>query len=121
MTPTTQDLQKLKDQKAIAVKELNTLALHRRANANLVATGALTVFGGVLTTIPISIRQRDWKVWTLPFLAAFTFGFSSAGTESKDLGKSLKVLGWISQAAIATALMKQNKDNAKAQLASESN
>jgi len=115
--PTTAELQQLKDQKQVAIKELNTLALHRRANTNLIAAGALTMFGGLLTTIPISIRQRDWKIWALPFMAVFVIGFAGADTESKDLGKTLKIIGWLTQTAVATAFMKQNKDNAKEQLA----
>lgn len=119
MTTTLADgLTALKSQKKVAVEELNTLALHRRANANLIAAGALTVFAGIFTTIPISIRQRDWKIWALPFIVAFGLGVTSIGFENKDSEKALTVTAWFAQAALATGFMAQNKSAAKFKLAS---
>lgn len=108
----------LKAQKQTAVKELDTLATHRRANANLIAAGALTVFAGIFTTIPISIRQRDWKIWALPFLVAAGLGIAGVGFEDKDSKQAIKVVAWFAQAGLATGFMAQNKNAAKFKLAS---
>ena len=51
--------------KTSAIRELNKLALQRRANANITSATAWTFIGGLLATVPISIR-RDWKISVLP-------------------------------------------------------
>ena len=70
-------------------------------------------------TVPISIRQRDWKVWALPFATALAVFFAGYNDKTNELPGSYKLIGWASQAGLAAWFMKQNKDAAKIKLASE--
>ena len=102
-----------------AVRELNKLSTERRANANIAAAAAWIVLGGIFATVPMSIRQRDWKVWALPFATAFFIGFAGYDSEQDKLPGGYKLVSWASQAGLAAWFIKQNKDEAKIKLASE--
>ena len=102
-----------------AVRELNKLSTQRRANANIAAATAWIVLGGLFATVPMSIRQRDWKVWVLPFATAFFIGFAGYDSNEDKLSGGYKLIAWGSQAGLAAWFMKQNKDEAKIKLASE--
>ena len=102
-----------------AVRELNKLSTQRRANANLAAATAWIGLFGIFSTVPISIRQRDWKVWALPFATAFFIAFAGYDSEQDKIPGGYKLIAWTSQAGLAAWFMKQNKDEAKIKLASE--
>ena len=102
-----------------AVRELNKLSTERRANANIAAAAAWIVLGGIFATVPMSIRQRDWKVWALPFATAFFVAFAGYDSEQDKTPGGYKLVSWVSQAGLAAWFIKQNKDEAKIKLASE--
>ena len=105
--------------KHTAVKELNRLSLERRAHANLAAATAWIMLGGLLATVPMSIRQRDWKIWALPFATAFFIAIAGYDYEQDKIPGGYKLVSWASQAGLAAWFMKQNKDEAKLKLASD--
>lgn len=102
-----------------AIKELNKLSTERRANANIAAATAWIVLGGIFATVPMSIRQRDWKVWALPFATAFFIGVAGYDANQDKTPGGYKLIAWASQAGLAAWFMKQNKDEAKLKLTSD--
>ena len=105
--------------KHTAVKELNKLATERRANANIAAATAWVGLGGLLASVPMSIRQRDWKIWALPFASAFCVFLAGYDYNRDSISGGYKLVGWATQAGLAGWFMKQNKDEAKLKLASD--
>jgi hypothetical protein len=107
------------DIKNSAIRELNKLSTERRANANIASATAWIGLGGIFATVPMSIRQRDWKVWALPFATAFVIAFAGYDDKQDKIPGGYKLIAWGSQAGLAAWFMKQNKDEAKIKLASE--
>lgn len=105
--------------KNTAVKELNRLSLERRAHANIAAATAWAGLGGLIATVPMSIRQRDWKIWALPFASAFCVFIAGYDFNRGEISGGYKLVGWATQAGLAGWFMKQNKDEAKLKLASD--
>ena len=66
-------------------------------------------------SIPISIRQKDWKVSVLPFLSALFIILVGIGGEYKS-DSAWKFVGWTTQAAFCALLVKQNRDEAEDEL-----
>lgn len=102
-----------------ALQSLDKLATERRIEASIPAATALTLVFGLFASVPISVRQRDWKIWALPFLAGLTLMFGGWDTAKDEIHPFGKVLGWSTQAGLVAFFMKQNKDDAKQKLANE--
>lgn len=107
------------DIKHTAIKELNKLSIERRANANIAAATAWAGLFGLFATVPMSIRQRDWKIWALPFASAFFVFIAGYDTNREEIPGGYKLVGWATQAGLAGWFLKQNKDEAKFKLASD--
>ena len=107
------------DIKHSAIRELNKLSTERRANANIAAATAWVGLGGLLASVPMSIRQRDWKIWVLPFASAFFIFTAGYDSNRDEIPGGYKLVGWATQAGLAGWFMKQNKDEAKLKLASD--
>ena len=105
--------------KQTAIKELNKLSIERRANANIASATALAGLFGLLATVPMSIRQRDWKIWALPFASAFFLFIAGYDSNRDQIPGGYKLVGWVTQAGLAGWFMKQNKDEAKLKLSSD--
>lgn len=116
MTSIASELQNFK--KTAAEAQIK-LATQRRANANLATAAVLTTLCGLFASVPISIRQRDWKVWALPFLAAFSLAVVGYDDKKGDINPGAKALALLTQGGVAAWIMKQNKDEAKVKLSSE--
>ena len=105
--------------KTSAIRELDKLALQRRANANITSATAWTFIGGLFATVPISIRQRDWKIWALPFVAGMAMAFIGYDASKEEFHPVTQLLALGTQAGLAGAFIKQNKDEAKITLSGE--
>ena len=93
--------------------KLSQPVLDRRANCKLPTAIALVAFFSLFATIPMSIRQRDWKIWLLPMLAGATVFLM--GSNKEPAGKAVyKFAGWSTQAALVGVLLHRNKEDALA-------
>ena len=99
--------------------QVDSIALKRRAEANVGVAGVLAGFFALFATVPISIRQRDWKVWVLPFVAALTIFFICEGKETEGEKAVYKFGGWATQGALCGVLLAKNKEEAKSRLEQE--
>ena len=97
----------------------NKLLPLNRANANLAAAIAWIGLFGLFSGVPISIRQRDWKIWALLLLTNFFIAIAGYDNKTEDIDGGYKIIAWGSQAGLAAWFLKQNKDEAKIKLASE--
>ena len=98
------------------IKQMTTLSnqvLDRRANCRISNAVALSFFFSLFATVPMSIRQRDWKLWVLPFAAVLTI-MSTGAMQAKDseVPPAYKLLGYTAGAAVSGLLLKNNKDEA---------
>ena len=110
----------------------------RRANANFILVGVWAAVAGMLATVPIAIRQRDWKVSVIPAFFAFVCAFAAesaetqakitvlkasqyitAGVASADFAETkemtavFETLKYTSSGVLAATLVKQNKEKAQ--------
>lgn len=99
--------------------QVDSIALKRRAEANVGAAGVLAGLFACFATVPISIRQRDWKLWVLPFVAGFTILLIGAGKETKGEQAVYKLGGWATQGVLCGVLLAKNKEEAKLRLKQE--
>ena len=101
------------------MKTLTPSALKLRSDANPVAAGILAGLFGMLASVPISIRQKDWKVWALPALAgAFLFMVSTAQNNAFER-RFYSLLALCGQGGLCAALVSQNKRDARETLATK--
>jgi len=107
------------DIKNTANKALNKLVIERRANANIASATAWVGLAGLFASVPMSIRQRDWKIWALPFASACCVILAGYDTNREEFPGGYKIVGWATQAGLAGWFMKQNKDEAKFKLVSD--
>ena len=101
------------------VQHLNEEALNFRANANIGAASFLSGFFSVFALVPISIRQRDWKIWVVPFASAFLVMIPHYDWEKEEFPSGIGLMGGIIQGSIACALLTGNKNEAKRVLANK--
>lgn len=52
------------------VSRLDKEIIDRRANANPAFAGIWVGFTSLFASVPISIQQKDWRIWAIPFGAA---------------------------------------------------
>ena len=90
---------------------LTQKVIDRRANCRIPSAVALVACFGAVASIPMSIRQRDWKIWVLPLLAAGTFGVAGADKEPTE-ATLYRILGWGAQAGLAGVMLHRNKEDA---------
>ena len=100
----------------INITQMTTLAnqvIDRRANCRIGNAVALSFFFSLFATVPMSIRQRDWKLWALPFAAGAAIMLTGA-MQAKDgeVPPAYKLLGYSAGAAVSGLLLKNNKDDA---------
>ena len=99
--------------------QVDSIALKRRAEANVGVAGVLAGLFACFATVPISIRQRDWKVWVLPFVAGTTVILIGLGKETEGEQAVYKLAGWGTQGALCGVLLAKNKEEAKLKLEQE--
>tara|TARA_B100001094_G_C18056495_1_gene732753 strand:- start:282 stop:611 length:330 start_codon:yes stop_codon:yes gene_type:complete len=99
--------------------KVDSIALKRRAEASIGVAGVLAGLFACFATVPISIRQRDWKVWVLPFAAGLTVIFTGTGKETEGEQAIYKLAGWATQGALCGVLLAKNKEEAKLRLEQE--
>lgn len=95
--------------------QLTPMALERRRNAKPVNVGFLVFFTGILTSIPVSIRQKDWRLWCFPFCTAIGIVICGAVATGDDEGlewQLWKLAAAGSQGAVCGLLVQQNKEEA---------
>lgn len=93
--------------------DLSATVKERRANANYVMVGAWAAVFSMFATIPISIRQRDWKVFFIPAIFSFILVLAGEGVETQESKTLMKLLQYTSTGVVAAALVKQNKEEAQ--------
>ena len=101
------------------IQHLNKEALNFRANANIGAASFLSGFFSLFALVPISIRQRDWKIWVIPFASAFLILVPYYDWDKEEFPRRISLLGGIIQGSVACALLTGNKNEAKRALASK--
>ena len=101
--------------------QVDSIALKRRAEANVGVAGVLAGLFACFATVPISVRQRDWKLWVLPFVAGMTIIWIGTGKESEGEQAVYKLGGWATQGVLCGVLLAKNKEEAKLRLEEESN
>ena len=99
--------------------QVDSIALKRRAEANVGIAAVMVWLFSVFASVPISIRQRDWKLWVWPFMAGFFFFFVAEFEEDKSSAFYYTLLGWGTQGALCGALLAKNKEEAKLLIANE--
>jgi hypothetical protein len=98
------------------MKELTPATLAIRSDAKIINVGILAGLFGLFASVPISIRQKDWKIWTYPFIAAVSL-LALAELQNDSFQKALfKVLGHSAQGGLCAALVSQNKRDAREKL-----
>ena len=99
--------------------QVDSIVLKRRAEAKIGVAGVLAGLFACFATVPISVRQRDWKVWVLPFLAGFTLILIGTGKETEGEQAVYNFAGWGTQGALCGVLLAKNKEEAKLRLEQE--
>ena len=89
----------------------------RRANACVTNVAIQAALFSCFATVPISIRQRDWRVLVFPFIASFVFAFTGEMmADTKGQKWIYKSLGWGAAGTVAGCLVHKNKEDARYQL-----
>jgi len=96
------------------LSKLDAVSTERRINANPVYAGILAGFVGLFASVPISIRQKDWRIWSLPFLAACCFMIIGVGKDDKLEQSAWKLMGWMAQGGLVGVFVNENKKQALA-------
>jgi len=96
------------------ISKLEQPIVDRRANANAVTAGFLVGFCGLFASVPISVRQKDWRVWALPFAAACSLITLGALSENSTEKAVWNLMGWGAQGALAGVFIAENKKQALA-------
>ena len=99
--------------------QVDSITLKRRADAKIGYAATLAAFFALFATIPISIRQRDWKLWVLPLAACLTIMFIGTSKETESEQTVYKFAGWAAQGALCGVLLAQNKEEAQLRLDQE--
>ena len=95
------------------ISNLPAQVKERRANANPALVGAWAAVFSMFATVPISIRQRDWKVCIIPLIFMGTCLLAAVAVETNEEKVLMKVLAYSTSGVAAAALVKQNKDEAQ--------
>ena len=98
----------------MTTSNLPQLVLDRRANCKLPTAIFLAALFSLFATVPMSIRQRDWKIWLLPMLAGLTVVLIGSDKETAGEQAVYKFFGWGTQAALVGVLLHRNKEEALA-------
>ena len=99
--------------------QVDSIALKRRAEANVGVAGVLAGLFACFATVPISVRQRDWKLWVLPFVAGVTILLIGTSKETEGEQAVYKLGGWATQGVLCGVLLAKNKEEAKLRLDQE--
>ena len=99
--------------------QVDSIALKRRAEANVGVAGVLAGLFACFATVPISVRQRDWKLWVLPFVAGVTIILMGTGKETEGEKAVYKLGGWATQGVLCGVLLAKNKEEAKLRIEQE--
>ena len=94
------------------VQHLSKEALHRRANASIATASILSGLFSLFALVPISIRQRDWKIWVIPFASAFVVALPIYDWEKGKFPDALGLLTGPLQGGIACLILRGNKEEA---------
>lgn len=94
------------------MKNLSPLALERRRNAKITNVAFLAAFFGLFTTVPVSIRQKDWRLWCFPFFAALTVMLCGTVQETETERTIWQLVACGTQGGLCALLVKQNKEEA---------
>lgn len=99
--------------------QVDSIVLKRRAEAKIGVAGVLAGLFACFATVPISVRQRDWKIWVLPLAAGATI--IGIGTFQESAGEKAiyKLGGYATQGVLCGVLLAKNKEEAKLRLDQE--
>jgi hypothetical protein len=96
----------------MTTSNLTQTVIDRRANCHLPSAITLAALFGLFASVPMSIRQRDWKIWLLPFLAGATIFLMGSYKDTAGERAVYKFFGWGTQAALVGVLLHRNKEDA---------
>lgn len=91
------------------VQPVNTDHITRRQKANPLGAGICVGLFGLFASVPIGIRQRDWKVPAFSLGAAFIVALAGYADSNQEIKPAYKLAGHATGGLVAYALVSKNK------------